>query len=109
MHGLGVFPPVGETMSGALFAWATAYRVAFTVAGGWVTARLAPSRPMPHAVELGIVVTIAGLIPAVILTIVLPMTGGQAADALGPVWYPWALVVTALPACWLGGKLLRNA
>jgi hypothetical protein len=25
--------------------------------------------------------------------------------ALGPHWYPLALVVTALPTAWLGGKL----
>jgi len=26
---------------------------------------------------------------------------------LGPAWYPWALVVLALPCAWIGGKLAQ--
>ena len=95
MHSAGVFPPLGEPMSNALFALALAYRVVYTIAGGWVTARLAPDLPMRHVLALGIVGTAAGLAGAV---------AGWNAD-LGPRWYPISLVVTALPCCWAGGKL----
>jgi len=40
-------------MSNGLFVWATVYRVAFTVLGGLVTARLAPRKPMMHVPEFG--------------------------------------------------------
>jgi len=38
-------------MSDALFALALAYRLAITVLGGWLTARLAPDRPAGHALR----------------------------------------------------------
>src|SRR5262245_43413262 len=45
LHALRVFPPWGELMSSGLFALATVYRVAFTVLGGFVAARIAPRKP----------------------------------------------------------------
>lgn len=47
MHTLGVFPAGDQPMSESLFVLATAYRIAFGIAGGYVTARLAPDRPWP--------------------------------------------------------------
>ena len=82
-------------MSGGLFVLATAYRVAFTIAGGYLTARLAPDRPMRHVLILGGIGTAAALIGAV----------GTWNANLGPHWYPLALVVTAMPAVWAGGWL----
>jgi hypothetical protein len=55
MHATGVFPPFGEPMSDALFLFATAYRVVYSVAGCYIAARLAPDRPMRHALALGVV------------------------------------------------------
>ena len=49
MHTAGIFPSAPQLMSDLLFALAAAYRALFTVAGGYVTARLAPDRPMHHA------------------------------------------------------------
>ena len=46
LHAIGVFPAWGQPMSNALFALATAYRTIYTVAGGYITARLAPDRPI---------------------------------------------------------------
>jgi hypothetical protein len=40
-------------MGDALFLLATAYRIVYGVAGSYVTARLAPDRPMQHALALG--------------------------------------------------------
>ena len=95
LHATGIYPPAGEPMSGALFLLATAYRLLFGTLGSFAAARLAPVRPMWHAVALGAVGT------------VLALAGLLATwdDALGPRWYPVALVVTALPCGWLGGRL----
>jgi hypothetical protein len=99
LHATGVFPPAGLPMSDALFLLATAYRLAFGTLGSLVAARLAPARPMWHAVALGAVGTLLAL-------------AGLLATwnaALGPRWYPVALVVTALPCAWLGGRLAEAA
>lgn len=97
MHASGVFPPWGEPMESGLFVWATIYRVAYTVFGGYLTAALAPSRPMSHVMLLGAVGALAA-IAGVIAT-------WDAGPAFGPKWYPILLVVTALPCVWAGGIL----
>ena len=56
-------------------------------------AKLAPSRPMTHAIVLGAIGTAAAL------------AGVIAEWKAGNQWYPIALVVLALPQSWLGGKL----
>lgn len=102
MHVAGVFPPWGEPMSNGLFVWATIYRVVFTVLGGYVTAALAPRRPMLH-------VMIGGAIGIVVATIGVVATW-NAGPAFGPKWYPILLVVTAVPCVWAGGMLrVRSA
>jgi hypothetical protein len=95
LHATRIDPPVGRPMSGALFLLATGYRLVFGTLGSFVAARLAPVRPMWHAVALGALGTVLAL-------------AGLLATwdaALGPRWYPVALVVTALPCAWLGGRL----
>lgn len=95
LHATGVYPGWGERMTDAQFVLATAYRILFGIGGGYITARLAPSRPLAHAVALGVLGTVLSIIGGVV---------GAAAD-MGPVWYSIALVVTALPTAWAGGKL----
>src|SRR3712207_626266 len=53
LHATGVYPPPGQPMADELFGLATAYRILYGVMGGYVAARLAPDRPMRHAVVLG--------------------------------------------------------
>jgi len=92
---VGVFPKVGKQMSDALFALATAYRIVYGILGSYVIARLAPDRPMQHALiggVLGLVVSIVGAV----------VTWNR---DLGPHWYAIGLAVTALPCAWVGGKL----
>src|SRR5262249_22618029 len=96
LHALRVFPPWGEPMSSELFVWATLYRIAFTVLGGFVTARIAPRKPMTHVLVLGIV----GIVAA---TIGLAATWNQGPE-FGPKWYPTLLVATAWPCVWIGGQ-----
>ena len=91
----GIFPPLGQIMSNALFLLATVYRTVYAVVGSYITARLAPDRPMGHALVGGGI----GLVLAVVGAVV---TWNK---DLGPHWYPLALIVTALPCAWVGGKL----
>jgi hypothetical protein len=95
-HALGVFPPVGQPMTAGLYVLALAYRTLFTVAGGYITARLAPRRPLAHAIVLGAIGILAGT------------AGAVAMWQLGDQWYPIALVLLALPSTWLGGWLFSR-
>ena len=101
LHAAGVFPLWGQPMSNALFALATAYRTVYTVAGGYVTARLAANKPMGHVWTLGVI----GLLAAIAGTAATWNKGPE----FGPKWYPLALVVLAIPSVWLGGKLAQRA
>ena len=51
-----------EPLTDALALLATSYRIVISVAGAWLTARLAPARPMKHALILGGVGTVLGLV-----------------------------------------------
>lgn len=95
LHMIGIYPPLGEPMDDRLALLATAYRIVISVAGAWLTAWLAPNAPMRHAMALGYVGVLLGLV-------------GLAATwdkGLAPLWYPVALVLLAVPQCWLGGYL----
>jgi hypothetical protein len=74
---------------------ATSCRVAIGIGGAWLTARLAPADPMKHAMILGYVGVVLGVI-GVVATWNL---------GLGPHWYSIALAVLAIPQCWLGGRI----
>jgi len=95
LHAAGVFPALGQKMSDALFVLATVYRTLYGVVGSYVTARLAPDRPMGHAL-------VGGLIGVAMSTLGAVVTWNK---DLGPRWYSLALIVTAMPTAWLGGKL----
>jgi hypothetical protein len=96
LHATGVFPTWGVRMSDGLFALALAYRTVIDVGGCWLTARLAPRRPMLHALVLG-VVGLALSTAAVVAT--------WSHVELGPHWYAVALAVSSVPCGWLGGLL----
>lgn len=101
LHATGVFPPIPQRMSDALFVLASAYRAVFTVAGGYVVARLAPDRPMRHAwilAGIGLVAGLAGVGAYFAM-------GGE---TVGPAWYALSLPVQAIPCVWLGAKLARR-
>lgn len=91
-----IFPPLSEPLAytPSMLAAALLYRCIFTAVGGYLTARLAPDRPMRHAFILGCVGIVAGTIGVVYAWNFSPQH-----------WYPIALVITALPCTLFGGKL----
>ena len=97
LHAAGIFPPLGRPMADSLLLLATAYRTIYSVLGAYITARLAPNRPMQHALVLGALGLVVCLIGVV--------TTWNRVQEFGPHWYPIALTILALPQCWLGGKL----
>jgi hypothetical protein len=101
MHATGVFPRAGEAMTDGLFALAIGYRVVFSVLGAYLTARLAPRRPLAHALVLGgigVVLSLAGLLAT-----------WNRGPEFGPHWYAIVLVLVSLPCCWLGARLHRSS
>lgn len=96
LESLGIFTPPSQGFHTTwMVVTATIYRTIYTVAGGYITAALAPDPPMRYVLILGIIGTVAGTLGAIAT---IPM-------AIAPVWYPIALAVLALPSVWLGGKL----
>lgn len=93
LHATGVYPPFPERMADELFALATGYRIVYGVAGCWLTARLAPARPMRHTLALGGIGT------------VLAAAGAAAMWEYGPAWYSLAVIAISLPCAWAGARL----
>ena len=97
LHSIGVIPR-GPLWDPWLNLLALTYRCVFSVAGGFVTAWLAPRARMRHVLILAVIGTFGG-IAGVLMSWNLN---------LGPKWYPIALAVTAFPTVWLGGWLLER-
>jgi len=95
LHVAGFYPPMDQPMDDGHALLASSYRFIFSIAGAYLTARLAPDRPLRHAMILGCVGVVLGLVGAVATWNL----------GLGPRWYPLSLVALAVPQCWLGGKL----
>jgi hypothetical protein len=95
LHLAGVYPPMDQPIDNSLALLATIYRLVISIAGAWLTARLAPAQPMKHAMALGYVGVGLGLVGLVATWNL----------GLGPRWYPVALVVLAVPQCWAGGRI----
>ena len=93
LHATGVYPPFPVRMADELFLLATAYRVVFGIAAGYVTARLAPDHPTRHALVLG------GI------GVVLSTAGAIAMWEYGPGWYSLAVIAISLPCAWAGARL----
>lgn len=96
LESLGVFPPSDQGLFVPwMLALALIYRSIYAAVGGYVTAVLAPQKPMRHVMILagiGLLGAIAGIVV-------------NTTQNLGPAWYPIALAALTLPCVWLGGKL----
>jgi hypothetical protein len=95
LESTGVLPKGHLYVGTGLILFVIFYRAVFSLLGCYLTARLAPQKPMKHALILGaigFVLSAAGAIATADMN-------------LGPAWYAWSLVVISLPIAWLGGKL----
>lgn len=100
MHATGIYPPWFQPMRTSLWLLALGYRIVDSIAGCYLTARLAPDRPLVHALVLGaigVVFSTAGVIAT-----------WSKGPEFGPKWYPIALVFIALPCAWIGGTLRQR-
>ena len=70
-------------------------RAIFIAAGGYLTARVAPSRPMQHALILGC------------LGVLVNISGTVMMWDKTPHWFPVLLNILPLPFAWIGAKLKR--
>ena len=94
LQALGIFPPFdSHAFATQLLLIATTQRAAWAILASFVTAKLAPSAPMTHALVfggIGVAINIAGAI---------------AMWSAGAHWYPFTLAAICLPSGWLGGML----
>jgi hypothetical protein len=102
LESLGIFPPPPNRAGpgqGFHVTWmvvtALTYRIILSVAGCYLTAWLAPSRPMLHSLILGFIGLALSTAAAIVL---IPLDWG-------PAWYPIALAASSVPCAWLGAKL----
>ena len=89
----GAFDATGRTESVGLLTFTLAYVALFAVLGCYLAARLAPNRPMGHALLLGV------------LGLVFTAVGTIAAWAMAPAWYHVAELALVMPYAWVGGHL----
>src|SRR5262245_33746175 len=95
-HATGVFPGWSARMSDGQFALALGYRTIIAIGGCYLTARLAPRRPLLHALILG------GI------GVLLSAAGAAATwnrPEMGPHWYPLLLVASSMPCAWIGARI----
>ena len=99
LEATGIFTPPSQGFHTTwMVVTATIYRTLLSIIAAFITAKLAPSAPMKHALVLGLI----GLaICTAAAIIVIPMD-------LSPAWYPIALAVLAVPAAWFGAMLAER-
>ena len=95
LHAIGIWPVLAQPMTDSLLLVATVYRTLYGIISSYILARLAPNRPLEHALiggAIGLALGIAG-------------AAATWTRGLGPHWYSVALLVLAVPTAWVGGKL----
>ena len=97
LRAMHILPSLDQRVPDVLLLVATTYRTVYSVAASYLTARLAPYKPMNHALVGGVI----GLLVNLAGTIATWNSGPQYQSH----WYPVALTVLALPCAWVGGVL----
>jgi len=95
MAGVLPDPKHPELYSDGLYVIIFAYTTLYSGVGGWVTARVAATKPLQHALVLGVLGMSASAFGA----------WANWDKATGHEWYPIALIIMAIPACYAGGWL----
>jgi hypothetical protein len=93
----GILPGPDQVASNPVLLLAPGYRTIYGILGSYITARLAPFRPMAHAMVLGLMGLVANILGTV--------TTWNKGPAFGPHWYPITLIVLALPTAWAGAQI----
>ena len=89
----GAFDAAGQTTDARVLALMLLYVGVYATLGCYVTARLAPSRPMRHALVLGA------------LGLAFNVMGSIAAWDTAPAWYHAVQLALTMVWAWLGGRL----
>lgn len=92
----GSFGPGGEVESVSILLIMMTYVAIFAISGCYLAARLAPSRPMRHALILGVL----GLV-----------FNGIASSQMwntAPAWYHILSLVLVMPYAWVGGRIRES-
>ena len=87
------FSPTGRVESVPVLLLMQAYVIIFAVTGCYLAARLAPNRPLRHALILGL------------LGLAFNVAGTIAMWNTAPAWYHVLALALVMPAAWLGGRL----
>jgi hypothetical protein len=98
----GAFDAAGRVESTPVLLLIQAYVAAFAITGCYLAARLAPSRPMLHALVLGV------------LGLIFNIAGSVAMWQAAPAWYHVIALLLVMPYAWIGGRMreveqVRNA
>ena len=96
-----LFPESYKAENIAWVVFNVIYGCAFAVIGGYVVARLAPSRPFTHATVLGMLMAIFAVMTGNAISTAPP----SPEYANQPDWYYPVLAVTVLPSILLGAWL----
>lgn len=101
-----IFPESYKAENIAWVVFNVIYGCAFAVIGGYVVARLAPTRPFIHAIVLGVLMAVFALITGYAMSSAPP----SPEYANQPGWYYPVLAITVLPSILLGAWLyMRGA
>lgn len=92
----GAFDAAGRVESVPVLLLMQAYVAVFAITGCYLTARLAPSHPMRHALILGA------------LGLAFNIVGSITLWDLVPVWYHVVALALVMPLAWIGGRLREN-
>ena len=89
----GFFQPGTQITSAPLLLGVMSYVAVYAVFGCWLTARLAPRRPMLHALVLGA------------LGLALNVVGTVQRWDHAPAWYHALALALVMPYAWAGGRI----
>lgn len=92
----GVFAADGRVSSVPWLLAIQAYVFAYATFGCWLCARLAPNRPMRHALILGV------------LGLAFNIAGTITQWTTAPAWYHAVALALVMPAAWLGGRIAER-
>lgn len=87
----------GDIVSVRVMSLSLLSAAVYAIVGCYLTARLAPSRPMWHALVLGVLIFIFTLLNTGVLWM------------LAAMWYKLGALALVMPCAWIGGRLAERA